>query len=66
MKKVNVVERLNTSWGLMFIAENEHFYVGDIVLDQNNETYRVEKIMMHTRPTDTNCVFLVVTKCVST
>ena len=64
MKKVNVMERFNTSWGLIFIVENEHFNVGDMFLDQNNETYRVEKILMHTRPTNINEISLVVTKCV--
>ncbi len=63
MKKVNVMEKFNTSWGLTFIVENEYFNVGDMFLDQNNETYRVEKIIMHTRPTNINKVSLVVAKC---
>ena len=64
MKKVNVIERFNTSWGLTFIVVNEQFNVGDIFFDQNNDTYRVEKIIMHTRPTNIDEVSLVVTKCI--
>ena len=64
MKKVNVMERFNTSWGLTFIVENEHLNVGDMFLDQNNELYRVEKIMMPTKPINLNKSSLVVTKCV--
>ena len=64
MKKVNVKERFNTSWGLTFVVADEHFNVGDMFFDQNNETYKVEKIIMHTRPTNINEVSLVVAKCV--
>lgn len=62
MKRVNVIEKFNTSWGLTFVVENIILKVGDVFSDQYNVIYVVEKIIMPTRPVDNERYTIVVKK----
>ncbi len=43
MKKVNVLEKFNTSLGVTFIVSEGDFKIGDMICDQNNDLYEIEK-----------------------
>ncbi|MBO7208165.1 MAG: hypothetical protein J6V58_00335 [Clostridia bacterium] len=60
MKQVSVLEKFNTSWGLTFVVENVIIKVGDVISDQYNGIYVVEKIIMPTRPVDNDRYTIVV------
>lgn len=62
MKQVNVLEKFNTSWGLTFVIENVIIKVGEVISDQYNGIYVVEKIIMPTRPGDSDRYTIVVKK----
>ena len=63
VKKVNIIEKFNTSLGMIFVVTGAQYSVGDVVVDEKNEIYKIEKIIMNTRPAKCDAVSLVVTKC---
>ena len=63
VKKVNIIGKFNTSLGMIFVVTDEQFSVGDVVIDEKDKIYKIEKIIMNTRPAKGDAVSLVVTKC---
>lgn len=59
MKQVNIIERFNTSAGLVFVIENtEVFTVGETVEDKNNKQYKIKSVGFPSKPTENNIVSL--------
>ena len=60
MMKVNAKEKFNTSFGTAFVVDKPpKLKVGDVV-NVNGKSYRIKRIILPSRPTDTENIVIYV------
>ena len=63
MTKVHIKDKFNTSFGLVFVVQDDKtFRVGDIIETDNGDHYSIKEFRFPSRPTDEDVVGLVVEK----
>ena len=60
MTKVNIVEKFNTSQGVIIVTKDCGFKIGESVCDESGAVYKINGIQMPTKPLKENVVCLIV------